>query len=196
MAKDSHNSSRPPSTDPPWAKRTKSLWRPSGKRAGGQTGHLGETLRLCERPNRTVEHRPRQCRSCHRPLDSTQVLGHRRQQVVEVVTVRLRVIEHRPSVLKCRACGKTTRGEFAGSVRSGVQYGGREGAVHLLFSRQHQSGTTPVRSIATGRLSETLSSRLQLIAPSGDGLSATKDRFRQKPRRRRGFFAGRNCKWG
>lgn len=36
VTKDSHNSSRPPSTDPPWAKRTKSLRRPSGRRVGGQ----------------------------------------------------------------------------------------------------------------------------------------------------------------
>jgi hypothetical protein len=71
--KDSHNSSRPPSSDPPWAKRTRSLRRPSGKRPGGQAGHLGQTLRLCERPNRVVEHRPRECRSCHAPLDSSQV---------------------------------------------------------------------------------------------------------------------------
>src|ERR1051326_19702 len=56
VAKDSHNSSRPPSTDPPWAKRTRSLRRPSGRRPGGQRGHHGETLRLSERPNRTVEH--------------------------------------------------------------------------------------------------------------------------------------------
>src|SRR5215207_9044455 len=33
VVKDSHNSSRPPSTDPP-------------KRPGGQAGHIGETLRL------------------------------------------------------------------------------------------------------------------------------------------------------
>src|SRR5918992_3162171 len=62
VTKDSHNSSRPPSTDPPWAKRTKSLRRPSGRRPGGQAGHHGETLRLSERPDRVVEHRPRECR--------------------------------------------------------------------------------------------------------------------------------------
>jgi transposase len=109
-AKDSHNSSRPPSTDPPWAKRTRSLRRPSGRKPGGQVGHYGETLRLCERPNRVVEHRPQECRSCHAQLDSAQVLGQHRQQVVEVVPAKLRVTEHRLALLRCRACGKTTRG--------------------------------------------------------------------------------------
>ena len=137
IAKDSHNSSRPPSTDPPWAKRTKSLRRPSGKRPGGQAGHHGETLRLCERPNRVVEHRPRECRGCHAPLDSAQVVGHHRQQVVEVVPARLKVTEHRLAVLRCRACGKTTRGEFAGSVRSGVRYGPGVKA-RVLYLQQYQ----------------------------------------------------------
>jgi transposase len=68
ITKDSHNSSRPPSTDPPWAKRTKSLRRPSGKRPGGQAGHRGATLRLSARPDRVVEHRPQKCRGCHAPL--------------------------------------------------------------------------------------------------------------------------------
>lgn len=135
--KDSHNSSRPPSTDPPWAKRTRSLRRPSGKRPGGQVGHRGETLRLTERPSRTVEHRPRECRSCRASLDSAQVVGHRRQQVVEVVPARLRVTEHRLAVLKCRACGETTRGEFAGSVRSGIQYGPGVKA-RVLYLQQYQ----------------------------------------------------------
>src|SRR5215213_10898593 len=31
VVKDSHNSSRPPSTDPPWSKRPKSLRRPTGR---------------------------------------------------------------------------------------------------------------------------------------------------------------------
>jgi transposase/uncharacterized coiled-coil protein SlyX len=137
VAKDSHNSSRPPSTDPPWAKRTRSLRRPSGRRPGGQVGHPGETLRLCERPNRVVEHRPRQCCGCHGPLDSAQVVSHRRQQVVEVVPARLRVTEHRLAVLRCGRCGKTTRGEFAGSVRSGVRYGSGVKA-RVLYLQQYQ----------------------------------------------------------
>jgi transposase len=137
VAKDSHNSSRPPSTDLPWAKRRRSLRRPSGRKPGGQVGHYRETLRLCERPNRVVEHRPRECRSCHASLDSAQVMGHRRQQVVKVVPARLRVTEHRLAVLKCRTCGKTTRGEFAGSVRSCIQYGPGVKA-RVLYLQQYQ----------------------------------------------------------
>jgi transposase len=137
IVKDSHNSSRPPSSDPPWAKRTQSLRRPSGKRPGGQAGHSGETLRLRERPDRIVERRPRQCRSCHAPLDSAQVVGRHRQQVVEVVPARLRVTEHRLAVFRCPSCGKTTRGEFQGAVRSGVQYGPGVKA-RVLYLQQYQ----------------------------------------------------------
>ncbi|MCA1615384.1 MAG: IS66 family transposase [Acidobacteria bacterium] len=137
VAKDSHNSSRPPSSDPPWAKRTRSLRRPSGKRPGGQAGHLGETLRLSARPDRTVEHRPRECRGCHAPLAPAQVVRHRRQQVWEVVPAKLRVTEHRLAVLRCPSCGQVTQGEFAGSVRSGIQYGPGVKA-RVLYLQQYQ----------------------------------------------------------
>ena len=137
ITKDSHNSSRPPSTDPPWAKRTKSLRRPSGKRPGGQAGHRGATLRLSARPDRIVEHRPQKCRGCHAPFTTAQAVRHLRQQVVEVVPARLRVTEHRLAVLRCQACGQTTQGEFAGRVRSGVQY--RPGVrARVLYLQQYQ----------------------------------------------------------
>jgi uncharacterized coiled-coil protein SlyX len=61
ITKDSHNSSRPPSSDPPWSKRNRSLRRPSGQRPGGQPGHQGHTLRLTPKPTRVVTHRPPQC---------------------------------------------------------------------------------------------------------------------------------------
>jgi len=137
IVKDSHNSSRPPSTDPPWAKRTRSLRRPSGRPPGGQRGHRGETLRLAARPHRIVEHRPRECRGCHAPLSAAQVVRHLRQQVWEVAPARLRVTEHRLAVLRCHSCGRTTQGEFAESVRSGVQYGPGVKA-RVLYLQQYQ----------------------------------------------------------
>src|SRR5215471_5142162 len=66
LAKDSHNSSKPPSSDGLGrvARKTKSLRKRSGKKPGGQLGHRGETLRLVSRPDVVVEHRPAVCSAC------------------------------------------------------------------------------------------------------------------------------------
>lgn len=122
ITKESHNSSRPPSTDPPWAKRTRNLRRASGKRPGGQAGHRGVTLRLAARPSRVVEHHPQECQNCHSPLVAGHVMRHLRQQVWDVVPAKLKITEYRLAVLRCPLCGRTTQGEFSGSVRSGIQY--------------------------------------------------------------------------
>jgi transposase len=137
VSKDSHNSSRPPSTDPLWSKRTKSLRVRSGKLPGGQPGHRGETRPLTTRPDRIVEHRPQQCRRCHSPLAEGQAIGHLKQQVIEVRPAKLRVTEHRLCVLRCSACGERTPGEFAEAVRSGVQYGPGVKA-RVLYLQQDQ----------------------------------------------------------
>src|ERR1051326_8372966 len=57
LAKDSHNSSKPPSSDhPTW--KTTSQRKPSGKKNDGQPGHLAHHLGLVERPDEIVRHRP------------------------------------------------------------------------------------------------------------------------------------------
>src|SRR5215470_11991592 len=70
LAKDSHNSGKPPSSDglrrP--VRKPKSLRTPSGKKAGGQLGHRGETLRLVAVPDAVEEHRPAVCAGCQMPL--------------------------------------------------------------------------------------------------------------------------------
>jgi transposase len=123
VTKDSHNSSRPPSTDPPWAKRTKSLRRPSGRRVGGQPGHAGRTLRLTQKPHRVVTHRPARCRHCSGSLAGARGASVERRQVVELVPARLRVTEHRAEVVRCLSCGRRTKASFPSGVTAAVQYG-------------------------------------------------------------------------
>jgi transposase len=123
VTKDSHNSSRPPSTDLPWAKRTKSLRRPSGRRVGGQPGHAGRTLRLTLKPQRVISHRPQQCRHCSSSLIGIQGSSVERRQVVELVPAKLRVTEHRAEIVRCSSCGRRTKAGFPSGVSATVQYG-------------------------------------------------------------------------
>src|SRR5258707_15156141 len=57
LAKDRHNRSKPPASDG-LARKTKRLRPRSGKQAGGQLGHRGETLRLGATPGTGGEERP------------------------------------------------------------------------------------------------------------------------------------------
>src|SRR5712692_2570384 len=67
LAKDSHNSSLPPSSDR-FVRQPKSLRTKSEKKSGGQEGHPGTTLRFSEAPDEVIEHRVSVCACCQHDL--------------------------------------------------------------------------------------------------------------------------------
>ena len=132
LAKDSHNSGKPPSSDG-LARKTKSLRRRSGKKPGGQLGHRGETLHLVAAPDEVVEHRPAVCAQCQAPLDEAEVVLRERRQVQELPVVRLVVTEHQALRVRCPACQAVSVGTFPVEVPSRAQYGPRVRALAVYL---------------------------------------------------------------
>jgi transposase len=125
LAKDSHNSGKPPSSDGLGhvARKTKSLRTRSGKKAGGQLGHRGETLRLVATADAIVEHRPATCATCQASLEDAPVVLRERRQVWDLPPMRLCVTEHQRLQLRCPACQAVSVGAFPAEVPSRAQYG-------------------------------------------------------------------------
>ncbi len=123
LRKDSHNSSKPPSSDG-LAKKPKSLRESSGRKPGGQAGHEGTTLKRVATPDVIVEHPlPERCDRCGAHLgDQTDMLVEDRRQVFDLVQPVLQVTEHRGYEVQCR-CGQRHRSLFPANVSAPVQYG-------------------------------------------------------------------------
>ncbi len=121
VAKDSHNSSKPPSSDGLAKPKPKSLRPPSARPTGGQPGHPGRTLRMVEQPDRTVHHPVQHCAGCGRSLAQQAPDRVERRQVFDLPEPTLEVTEHQADVTTC-ACGCVNRAAFPPEVTAPVQY--------------------------------------------------------------------------
>lgn len=126
LSQDSHNSSKPPSSDgfarPP---KKRSLRKASGKKAGGQNGHLGQALRQVENPDEIITYLPHQCQNCTADLSQiTSSAEYEPRQVFELPQpYRLEVVEHRTYSRRCPNCQTLTQASFPQEVTNWVQYG-------------------------------------------------------------------------
>jgi transposase len=136
LAKDSSNSSKPPSTDR-YAKKKRSLRQKSGKKPGGQAGHPGCTRGLMEHPNETIVVPPQQCEQCQTSLQGLPAGGCERRQVVELPEIKAKVIEYQALEVCCPNCLHVTRGTFPDEVRAAVQFGPmvKGIALYLLYGQ-------------------------------------------------------------
>jgi transposase len=138
LAKDSHNSGKPPASDGlQKPKKTASLRGKSGKSPGGQPGHPGETLRLSETPDRVEVHSPDHCAGCGAALAATPGVLRERRQVFDLPPLRLEVTEHRAEGKRCPACGEWSGGDFPEGIDHPVQYGEGVKALGVYLQAHH-----------------------------------------------------------
>jgi transposase len=81
LAKDSHTSLKPPSSDGP-GRRPRSQRQRSEKPTGGQPGHMGGTLMQVASPDEVVHHRPVVCAHCQQSLEG--IAGQRKRTPTSV----------------------------------------------------------------------------------------------------------------
>ncbi len=183
LATDSHNSSKPPSSDS-FSRSNRSTRQPSGKKPGGQPGHPGHTLRMVDNPDRIVPHSPARCPRCGTSLEGTGAIDYERRQVVDLPVVKLEVVEHRAEVKECPACGERTPGEFPAEVTQPVQYGPGIQAVGVYLLEyqllpQERTGEL-LEDLFGGAPSEgTLNAAVQRCAA---GLAATEEAIKKQLR--------------
>ena len=121
QAKDSHNSSLPPSSDR-FVRAPKSLRQKSGKKPGGQKGHRGHHLRQVETPDQVLIHPVLSCEYCQHDLRTQPAEVPERRQVIDLPAKRLWVTEYRVEEKQCAVCSHLTRAPFPATVSAPAQY--------------------------------------------------------------------------
>lgn len=117
--KNSQNSSKPPSSDPPGMKPRPPRDK-KGRKAGGQPGHRGRGRKHkpLECVDQVIIQKPTECKEC-----GTLLMGEdaqpRRHQIVELPRVKPEVIEYQLHTLTCLACGCKNKAEWPSNMPSG-----------------------------------------------------------------------------
>jgi transposase len=131
--RNSNTSSTPPSHDYGRSNQ-KSLRKRSGKKSGGQQGHVGSNLELSESPDKTIEYKPQFCKECGEELKGHDFSFVLRKQEVILPPINPVYVEHQSYSCKCGKCGSITISELPPNLKSNIQYGDEIKALVVYLS--------------------------------------------------------------
>ena len=137
-AKNSRNSSKPPSSDGYGKQNRTTSLRPKGQKPnGGQPGHTGETLKSVEKPDKIETHDQVCCEQCQASLDDVAVSSVEERQVFDIPAMKIVITAHQATVKICPECQTENKGEFPENVTQPVQYGNGVKTVASYFNNEH-----------------------------------------------------------
>lgn len=135
LAKNSKNSSKPPSTDGLNKPAPKSLRESGLNPNGGQKGHGGATLRQSAQIDETVNHlADTRCAACQLEMFEHAIAETR--QVLELPKLGIRTVAHQQWRSTC-SCGAVHLGVWPVGVNAPVQYGASVKAMAVHLNQHH-----------------------------------------------------------
>jgi len=177
LAKNSSNSSKPPSSDGLKKAKPKSR-REKGKRlTGGQPGHEGKTLKMVAVPDKLIVHPVEICSQCQADLSSLSAVSVVKRQVFDMPPMRLEVTEHQAEVKICPCCEQRNRAAFPEDVKAPVQYGANILAHAVYLKSYHLIPLARVRewfadclgqALSEATIEKALAQFARAVAPSLD----------------------------
>lgn len=130
LHKNSHNSSKPPSTDGYEKPSPKSQRKKSGKKAGGQNGHKGHNMTL-GKPDRIEHVYPQHCLNCPHRENCANLKLHDTCYTVDII-VKKETVKY--EIMECDCGGVQEVAKRPAGISGTVTYGNRLKALVCVLS--------------------------------------------------------------
>jgi transposase len=187
LAQDSHNSSKPPSSDSyKRSPKQRSLRKKSSKTPGAQPGHKPAKLEMSQHPDQIVPHFPQKCHCCELPFSITTAPENEfeyeaRQEFELPLPVKLVVTEHRSYCLTCPACATSTKAAFPPQLIQTTQYGFGLRALLVYLSQQQLLPYARVTELVAHLTGQTVSpgTVYHAVAQTAQQLEAVEERTKR-----------------
>ena len=136
LDRNSSNSNKPPSSDPPGTGATPSKKKLTGRRRGGQKGHRGSyrVQQPSEKVDEVMDLFPPECASCWTSLRPISDPLAKRYQFTELNPTRAHTTEYRRHSVCCPECGFKTRAAYDEAVIPRFVFGPRLSAVVAMLT--------------------------------------------------------------